>query len=455
MGTLLHMDFKRIKSPTLHWIGLVGFYWFVLTIFWGIDGHYTAMCLLAFYFFFWAPKNWHLMKKSSLFWLTLCFTTYAALRIGIDLIQNPEDIVWHQSYNWPFITIGGIVALMLVPLLTQDSKHKRLSWAFVVVLLSLMIQVLLETLIREDGLGIEGLFQPRPGFQMGPNSFGLVCGILLLGTIALGCRWLRFAPKKWSILNLARTLLLMILCASLTLGLIVTESRASWLATCISALLTILLLIRHYNFRSVSNQKNQEAIVALSFLIILVGLTYFQWERIEKRFLAEKDSIKQMLLLEFDSLPERSFGKRFYLWNTGIKALPERPIFGWSPTGVQRLIEKRTPYEFRHLHSTPVQFATAFGAFGFVLFFALTCISLVEVIKATKTRQLPYEWGVFWLGALLLLAIEGQFDFPMHDKEVQSLIVFLSAIGINIQLERIRLERLNSYNSNELTKRRV
>ncbi|MFA9460555.1 O-antigen ligase family protein [Thiohalorhabdus sp. Cl-TMA] len=430
-----------LNERFLGWVGGIGFYWFLLTGFWGQDGHLVALGLIFLFFLYWIAPNWRLIRASSLFWLALCYSGYVALRAAAGYWADPGSLSWQLRFGWAFIGFGGLLSVFLLPWLIGSWRQKRLDRAFALVLVSLFIQVLLELLVHSNGISFSQLLNSRPGFQMGPNSFGYICGILLLGTVALGVRWLRGTKAKfpWP-RTLAYGVVLMVVMGLLTAGLLLSQSRASWLATAVTLPFVILvtLWVQGEGWR---NRGWITSGVLGGALLIGGGLIYSQWGLVEYRVFKESHTIRKLLSFDFSELPRGSIGNRILLWETGISAFPERPVSGWSPGGVKGLIEARTPFHYKHLHNMPLQIAVALGGVGFFLFFGMVLISSREVFKAIGTGRLPLEWGIFWLGALVFLAVEGLFDFPMHDKEVRFLLTLLGAVAMGVQLERLRQER--------------
>lgn len=428
----------------LPWFGVVGFYWFMLTGFWGRSGHHIALGLLVLFFLYWLRSNWGLIRRSSLFWVALAFSAYVSVRAGLGYWEAPETYIWQLRYGWAFIAIGGLLGVLLAPWLMGSKAESRLNWAFVAVVLSLFIQVFLEIFVHPDGEGISEIIRSRPGFQMGPNTFGLLCGILLLGILALGRRWLGQIPWGQGVPVQAFIVLpaLLLAIGGLFLGLLISQSRASWLGAAITLPFVVggLLWLRNPEGSGFSRRF----VLALSGggLLLVGGLLITQWDLLESRVVGEWSTIEKVASFQLQGLQDNAVGKRIWLWRTALGAFGEQPLFGWSPAGVRGLIDERIPVHVPHnFHNVPLQIGVALGATGLLLFFSMIWFSGREIYLATRSGRFPLEWGLFWWGALLFLGVESLFDFPMYDMEYRFFVLFLGAIAMAAQLERLRLEQ--------------
>jgi len=437
------MDISRSgPDKILFWLGGLGFYWFMLTGFWGRDGHAIALVLLALYFVYWLKPNWRVVGASSLVWLVLVFSAWVAVRALTGYLVAPDSVEWQIEHGWDFLAIGGLFAIFLLPWLIGENAETRLNWAFALVVISLFVQVFLQLFVHDSGVALEGILSSRPGFQMGPNTFGLLCGILLLGVVALASGRLRriYASGQRGRLFAGGALVFLIV-GLLVFGLVISQSRASWLGT----LVALPMVVGSIVWANVDLWKRGGKRVALTLLgLVLIGVggvVYSQWGIVEGRLFQQHEDVAKVIESGFK--PEKDEGGsvqgRLHLWRAGIAGILDRPFSGWSPAGIRWVIDERVPVSIPHnFHNVPIQIGVALGAFGLLLFFAMVWVSLREVVNATRAGRLPVEWGLFWVGALVLLGIESVFDFPMYDIEYQFLVLYLGALAMAAQLERLQ-----------------
>lgn len=427
-------------SPILHWLGLISFYWFVLTAFWGPDGRYTALFLLILYFLSWARNYWSLLRRSSLFWSILVLFLFLVMRVGWDYVVGSRSLTWHNEYGWPFLTVSGVFAFVVAPWMVGESGRHRLDWAVGLLVLSLGIQVCQHAFLHEGSAGLATFSEFRPGFQMGPNSFGALCGALLIASIPLARRWLR-------ILSGCRGAVRWVACgAMLTVqglllgGLLISQARASWLGVVVALPLVLwgLFAAGFGKERSRLSLRNT-APYAIAILVIGAALVYQGWDMVHDRITHEMATVTTVLQSGLAEVPDSSAGKRIQMWQAGVMAFPEHPLIGFGPSAVTELIESGTEFSYRHLHNFPLQVLLSFGVLGLGLFLLPLFLVAREVLAGLQAGRLDHDWALFWGGTLVFWAVQGMFELSIHDTEVQSYFIVIAAIGISLQWQRLML----------------
>jgi O-antigen ligase len=428
---------SRLFGDPLYLLGGLGFFWFVFTGFWGVDGHRVSAGLLTLFFIFWLGGNWQRFFSSPLILLVFAFSGYVAARSLVGYWFAPDTLALQWQAGMEVLLIGGIVGFLLVPWLIGPAAIVRLDWAFGFILLGFFIQVALQW----QGQSLHDFWHERASFQMGPNGFGPVAGILLLGVLLVGFRWLHRLKVCGSSLAVRASFLSgwLLVAGALVAGLLASQSRASWLAgVVVLPLVSGALVWRYYRYKGFWGLSLM--ISALGLLAALfAGFVYLQWGLIERRVLAEQKTVEKLADLEFEELPKKAIGKRVRLWSLGLRKVAERPLWGWSPGVVPGLIERQGPpsiRRFSHVHNIPLQLTLGLGIAGSLLFFGVVGVSLREIIMATSDGRLPFEWGVFWVGALGFLAVEGMFDIPIHQMEYRFVLIFLGAVALASHVER-------------------
>ncbi|HKJ87755.1 MAG TPA: O-antigen ligase family protein, partial [Gammaproteobacteria bacterium] len=365
-----------------------------------------ALGLMALFFAMWVGPNWGLFRRSSLFWLTVAFSLFVVGRALTGYWGAPASGGLQVKWAIDLLWIGGIAAVFLVPWQLGPAGEKRLDWAFALVVLSLFIQAMLQ---MEWG-HLREFLMDRPWFQMNPNAFGTLAGILLLGTLVLGLRWISFLPSvrpRWG--RFAGWGLWSLALLGLVGGLLVSQSRASWLAAVVTVPVALgVVALAH--IRKGGRWKRTALGGLVAFSLIAGGAVYSQWGMVEHRALTQHKTVEEALSLDLSNLPAHSVGRRLRLYAFGLRHIPERPLFGWSPGQVEGLIAREGGPAIKiltYMHNMPLQIAMQLGLVGFALFFGMVAVSAREVFRATRAGRLPFEWGVFWLGALGYLAVEG------------------------------------------------
>lgn len=424
------------KKNRLTCLGVICFYWFMLTGFWGRDGHYISLIILSLLFIFRLKDNWYIIKSSSLFWIIICLSLYVAVNTLTGYYQDPGTLTWQIQYSRAIFGLAGLFSLAICPWLLSTQRFDRYAKSFITILLSLGIQVTLELFIHQDGVSLNQLIYGRPDFQMGANSFGFLCAILLVGVICLGFYKVKNILQYKSKLVIYLNVLMQCICFSLLLlGLIISQSRASWLATGIA--LCFISTAFLWNYRSQTRFKKFITYYLISVLIIS-GITIFlKHNTIIKRINDEVNSIKKIAKLEFSDISENSIGKRIHIWKAGILSFYERPLFGWSPGKTKQLIKQKTGYSYSHFHNIPLQILLSVGSIGFILILYVYIISIKETYLSIRDKKIPLEWGIFWFGSIIIILIVGSTGFLIQNIECQFIISFLLSLPITCQLDKI------------------
>ena len=431
----------RITHPVVAWLPLICFYWYLLTGFWGIDGHRTAFSVLVIYFLYWAWLNWKILRSSSLFWIALCLSVYTAIRTGAGYAQDPETFALQMKFGQGLVGMGGFFAIFLIPWVIGPQKESRYDRAFPVLLLSLLIQVFLELTVHPDGVSLAQIPSGRPNFQMGPNSFGFICGMLLVGMVSLSWRYLK---KYSSFRSTSRVMINIILLfstfAGLGFGVLVTQSRSSWLATSVTLVFVIGSILRKYaSNKSFFPTKRLIGILVLISLIFGT-LIFSHWQLISNRITAETHIVQDIFEKDIYDLSKNSITRRLKMWKASFETIQQNFVFGISPGQVYNMLDSHLSIS-RHYYQSHNLFLEVFvslGAVGFILFVTMLLIAIREIRRSRKKGTIPYEWSLCCSAMLMVVIIEGMFDFLMSDSESVFVYTFLLAMVMALQIENNR-----------------
>lgn len=418
-------------------VALVAFFWFLLTGFWAPDGHHLAGLILLCWLGYWMSQHWRAVAASPLVWLGLASAVYVLVRALAGYAADGGSLEWQIKHGVGLLSASGLLALLLVPWVACPFRPGRIYTASALVVASLLLQAVVHFFLHPDGGTFAALPAKELGLQMGANSLGVICGVILLGCIALGPGLLRRALEAGGGYRMVLVGVAVVSVAILAAAaLLLTRSRAAWLAAAATLpLVTIAVLVPLWRQQSARLRAGMLGILALA-LVAGAGLVQWQWQPIAAKLTQEQDTIAQIARLELDDLGGSSVAARIRMWQAGADAFGERPLFGWSPGASKALIAERTPWDFEHFHSTPVHVAVSLGALGLLLLAASLVVSVREVARGMSSGTVPFELGVFWYGAAALVVIASLFDFQLHDREFQFLAIVLSMMPLALQVDR-------------------
>ena len=429
-------------SHIIYTLGLLGFYWYGLTVFMGPDGHLIAVGLLLFAFFgYWFRCIWPDLRKCSLFWVSLATTVYFLLRTFIACWEFPEIIPFQIKMGLKLVHMGGISALLLVPWLNKKEKPERVDLFWLMILISFLCNVYLTLSLSNfwDIISLQNHYYIKDQLRVNPNTAGLLAGVLLLGLLTIGLKNLQELKRILSNYLFGLT---SILWAStiwiLVLLIINSNSRSGWIAIATIVPVSIIILCYVYLHKSKKLQKTAYLIVSC-FVLLLIIIGWFNGDKVIQQFQNEMSTINQVAQLQINNLPKHSLGKRIELWKLGLDTFKTRPLIGWGPGTVKYLIKKKGKDLIRdlgHFHSAFFQLLTQFGVLGILLFFSQVVISIYEIIKSYQLNIISIEWMIFLSGTFGMYLIFSSVNSPFHHEQYRYMIIIMLAISIVCQMSR-------------------
>ncbi|MBY6030308.1 O-antigen ligase family protein [Halomonas sp. DP8Y7-1] len=186
------------------------------------------------------------------------------------------------------------------------------------------------------------------------------------------------------------------------LGVVVTQTRAVWLAivvvTCLAACFFSVVVLKGSFSRSV---RRQGVVVAfcIATLFIIAVITFN--DILQTRLATENSVIMSAMLGNWDDVPYSSIGTRLHTWRAGLEWFAERPILGWGGEG-RGLVIDHTDWlpthikeEYGHLHNTLLDFLVSYGLLGLSVISVLVVWTGLGSYKSWKAGVMPTEVFVF------------------------------------------------------------
>lgn len=278
----------------------------------------------------------------------------------------------------------------------KDYK-KLMYWAFVTTTLLYGFLLLYST--RSLFLGPFQLFYQDARFEgltKNPNQVALICSALPI-----------FVVINWTDLRLrAKIFNAILLLVAFAIGIACSSDawKLSWLVMAFMLLLTPLFpAIQIWSGAKVREKVGVRAVALLLVIVFLVGFTYSHAPK------------------EITSISDKIFhhgtnaGDRLNLWQNGLFALREDPIFGLGPGAHSGL---SGPFQGEESHSSFVEWATIAGVFCCAY---LAVLFFYPIKKGIENRNFAPVIGLSALGIILI------FHFLLRQPVLWFYLIILTA----------------------------
>lgn len=197
-------------------------------------------------------------------------------------------------------------------------------------------------------------------------------------------------------------------------GVFISQTRAVWLALCITLLVLPALLGIAYLLRGrpqLMLRKPLLAIVVGGALLIPLASSFDIPELVSERLESENvtwESLRQAASHEEHNLS--SIEIRVASWSAAADWIMEKPFMGWGGRGSRPLIRNSDLFsddfkkQFNHLHNSYLQTLVEIGLIGSLFIVALMALIGRATIKAYQQQRMPLDaflfsslFFIFWL----------------------------------------------------------
>ncbi|EGU56721.1 O-antigen polymerase [Vibrio nigripulchritudo ATCC 27043] len=202
-----------------------------------------------------------------------------------------------------------------------------------------------------------------------------------------------------------KTLIHTILILTLSVILIVMQTRQTFLGLTLGVLISVIYFLSIYNKLTI--KIILKLIIILSLILLLSINTDIIYQRLKSELFVITDYI---VTGDFSNAPNTSIGVRAQLWYESTSWIEKSPLIGLG-NGIEKfLIESSTrlPSEiierYKHMHSSYVATLLRFGIVGLVLSLAIFIIPITHLFKISNNSQvtryvkcLAVIFLVYWL----------------------------------------------------------
>ncbi|MDN3522075.1 O-antigen ligase family protein [Halomonas ramblicola] len=255
-------------------------------------------------------------------------------------------------------------------------------------------------------LGLQGV---RAEFAIRNSQHdSMLFGSGLLGLVCFAGRcWHGQGALAWS-----RRLLWTLALAVCAVGIVITQTRAVWLA-----LLVVLPLLPALAWWGAGRRLPRKAwwgLAAAAGMIVAGALAFHQ--PVTERLADENRIIARALEGDWQSIPYSSVGNRLLTWRASLDWIAERPLVGWGEEGRSLVIEhtdwlpEKTQALYGHLHNTFLELLVSYGLLGLAVVLALIAWIGLGTWQAWRAAVMPGDMALFGAGFFVFYAIVSQFE---------------------------------------------
>ncbi|MFM4721304.1 O-antigen ligase family protein [Aeromonas bivalvium] len=234
-------------------------------------------------------------------------------------------------------------------------------------------------------------------------------GTLMLGCLCFSQRWLAAGPRLWWRLPLWLGTL-----AVAALGIMVTQTRAIFLAIFLALLLALVFWIWLKRPRCWLLGLLLAATALLCVTLGERGIAH-----VEQRYEQEAPVIQQLLRGDWGDIPYTSVGIRANTWKVAAEKIMERPWFGWGSQARSRVIAHSdalpdwVKQQFGHLHNYFLEVQLSYGLAGTLLLVALAGAIGRDCWLTWRAGLMPTDVLVFGFCFFVFWVIVNNFESYM------------------------------------------
>ncbi|WP_228716784.1 O-antigen ligase family protein [Billgrantia pellis] len=341
------------------------------------------------------------IRGSGPLWLLLAVVGVQLMSWGAGYLSHPEWVTDNPRLDrlakW-FLFIG------LAWWLRGSTRATLLAWSL--GLFGLVLAVFLpEGSLEQWQLGLRGA---RAEFAIrNAQHDAMLFGTGLLGLVCFAGRcWRGNGTLMW-----ARRLLWALALTVCVMGIVVTQTRAVWLAV----LVVIPLMAGLVWWHGRATSRNSKWALVIVALVMLAGAMALH-EPVTKRLAGEEHILIQAMEGDWKSIPYSSIGNRLVTWRASIDWIAERPLVGWGEKGRSLVIDytdwlpERTRNHYGHLHNTVLEVLVSYGLLGLAVVLTLIAWIGLGTWRAWRAGTMPRDMALFGAAFFLFYVIVNQFE---------------------------------------------
>ncbi|MHA7817805.1 MAG: O-antigen ligase family protein [Pseudohaliea sp.] len=382
-------------------LGAAGLYLFAFSA-WSLRPLAVVGCLLMLWAL-WADRAvcWPRLRRDPLTWVLLAIAGYAVVYAPLAALGDPAS--WQQQVKHA-ARVAYYAGLLPVAWYLRGNEGRLLrAWALVAAGFLLARIAFLGELGGLDG----PWWEARLGLGLEPISFAYYAGTLLLGALIFAPRIARLTPRRY---RSAVVALLLLLAALLLEGVILSQTRAAWIALAPLLLLVAVLGLR----RAWREGSGRTGIAALLATTLLGAVIISNLPAVGQRLASEQETWGALLAGDLDTVRtgsgrarQHSVGIRVVMLREGLARWREAPLFGHGPAAAKLTLRESDVFllsRFNDYHNVQLDILVRYGVVGLGLFTAAVLLTLGGFYRGWRAGALRGDTALF-LGCTLALLL--------------------------------------------------
>lgn len=432
-------DTPSVNSRVLNYLAVTGVVLFAFFGWTGLSLSSLGAALLMLTVVASAPSFFHVLSRDAAGWLVAAAMVYLVAQYFLISWLQPlaRESDPGALQDWFILWLFPVVAWAL-----KEKSAGFVRLVFGLAAVGLLVPVVWYIQWAE----LADFFGKRQEYQISHVPMGLYAGLVVFGLIVFldalvsaatsTGRWFRIgAIGLWAVV--------------LVLALIVfvtTQSRGSWLAFSITAIVAVVLLLVMRRSDVLVMLRKHRIPLALALGLVLVFL-WFTHGVLEDRIVRESEVYQTLPTLDRESIPYTSVGRRMHMWIYGVERWVEQPILGWGMGAARELLEEdpglaRHP----HFHNAYLQIGVELGLLGLLFYGGMIVLLLLRLIGRFQMHGVPLDLFIFVLGAWVMILSWGLIDTRFAQSDGRFL--FLMLLGVTMALGQGWVREAKSMNGN-------
>lgn len=416
---------QRLKNLVAQDPGTAGLYLFAVAAF-SQRALAVIGCLLMMYAL-WRERStaWPQLRRSPLFWSTLLLALYALLRTAWAAIEAPQHAVLNIKDAARVLYLCGFVAVAWA----LRADHRRILRFFLLAAAGFVVARLWH--FDWQFSHPQPWWQTRLGLGLETIGMGYYAGTLLLGLVVFAPRIVTAARSQGAAAG--RALLLTLLAAAALQWVILSQSRAAWLA-----LLPLLAIAAAFTAARTWRRGGMPALGLLGApLLVLLLLAGFNAPTLLERLTQEKHTIDHLLTGNLDAISsgdargwKHSIGTRITMLEAGYQHWLQAPVFGKGPAAAKLTLlasDDRILPQYNDYHNAVLDILVRYGVIGLLIFLFCVKYTLASGWRAWRGGRLPADTALFLACAMALLLASSLTNFRLLNFDFRYWLFLLAA----------------------------